>query len=57
MKTAEGVCVDSKQKLGDRRTPAVLRPLDVWMELSEGRRTNQKLVRIHTYTISCKIAG
>ena len=40
--------MDSKQKSGDRGVPAMLRPLEVWMELSEDRRTNQKLVRTHT---------
>ena len=33
---------DSKQKSEDRSTAALLRPPEVWMELSEGRRTNQK---------------
>ena len=33
---------DSKQKSEDRSAPAMLRPPEVWMELSEGRRTNQK---------------
>ena len=49
--------VDSKQKSGDRSAPAVLRPLEVWMELSEGRKTNQRLVRIHAYGILCRIAS
>lgn len=41
LKTAEGVCVDSKQKLGDRRVPAVLRLLEVWMGAERGQRTTR----------------